>query len=129
MAYFIFLKYLRSIEEFRKNPHVKIPHKSPPTNFQSLGIFKNQIFIWKGIFPSLSAHPVFRPSRGPFSFSFFSTPPPLSPLGLGLSAGPAHPNSPTGCLLPRPAPEPSTQTAATGRPRATPRALAAALPS
>jgi hypothetical protein len=45
MAYFIFPKYLRSLEEFRKNPHVKIPPKSPGANFQSLGIFKNSIFI------------------------------------------------------------------------------------
>jgi hypothetical protein len=35
---------LRSLEEFRKNPHVKIPPKSPYTNFQSLGKFKNPIF-------------------------------------------------------------------------------------
>jgi hypothetical protein len=50
MAYFIFLKYLDSLEDFRKNPHVKIPPKSPCANFQSLGIFKNPIFIRKGIF-------------------------------------------------------------------------------
>jgi hypothetical protein len=50
MAYFIFLKYLRSLEEFRKNPHVNIPPKSLCANFQSLGIFKNLIFIQKGIF-------------------------------------------------------------------------------
>jgi hypothetical protein len=50
MAYFIFLKYLRSLEEFRKNLHVKIPPKSPCANFQSLGIFKKLIFIQKGIF-------------------------------------------------------------------------------
>jgi hypothetical protein len=36
MAYFIFLKYLDSLEDFRKNPHVKIPSKSPCANFQSL---------------------------------------------------------------------------------------------
>jgi hypothetical protein len=47
MAYFIFLKYLRSLEEFRKNPCVKIPPKSPCANFQSLGIFKHPIFIQK----------------------------------------------------------------------------------
>jgi hypothetical protein len=47
MAYYIFLKSLRRLEEFRKNPHVKIPHKSPSTNFQSLGKFKNPIFIRK----------------------------------------------------------------------------------
>jgi hypothetical protein len=50
MAYFIFLKYLDSLEDFRKNPHVKIPPKSPCANFQSLGIFKNPIFIRKRIF-------------------------------------------------------------------------------
>jgi hypothetical protein len=50
MAYFIFLKYLRSLEEFRKNPHAKILPKSPCANFQSLGIFKILIFIQKRIF-------------------------------------------------------------------------------
>jgi hypothetical protein len=51
MAYFIFLKYFRSLQEFRKkNPHIKIPPKSPCANFQSLCIFKNLIFIQKGIF-------------------------------------------------------------------------------
>jgi hypothetical protein len=77
MAYFIFLKYLRSLEEFRKNPHVKIPPKSPYANFQSLGIFKNSIFIRKGIFfrfwPS-SAH------AGP-----------LRPAGHWLPARPTRP--------------------------------------
>jgi hypothetical protein len=47
MAYFICLKYLDSLEDFRKNTHVKIPHKSPCANFQSLGICKNPIFIRK----------------------------------------------------------------------------------
>jgi hypothetical protein len=50
MGYFIFLKYLRSLEEFRKNPHVKIPPKSPSANFQSLGKFKNLIFNSKILF-------------------------------------------------------------------------------
>jgi hypothetical protein len=62
MAYFIFLKYLRSLEEFRKNPHVKIPPKSPCANFQSLGIFRNLIFIQKGIF--FRFRPI-RPSPAP----------------------------------------------------------------
>jgi hypothetical protein len=62
MAYYIFLKSLRSLEEFRKNSHVKIPPKSASTNFQSLVIIKNQFFIWKRIYlhfrPSgQSAHP------------------------------------------------------------------------
>jgi hypothetical protein len=50
MAYYIFLKSLRSLEEFRKNPHVKIHPKSPSTNFQSLGKFKNPILIQKFFF-------------------------------------------------------------------------------
>jgi hypothetical protein len=98
MAYYIFLKSLRSLEEFRKNLHVKIPPKSPSTIFQSLAIIKNQILFRKEFFlhfqpnwPSgQPAHPAFRPSHGPFSFlsnrPFFSS----SPLGLDLSAGPAH---------------------------------------
>jgi hypothetical protein len=44
MAYYIFLKSLRSLGEFRKNAHVKIAPKSPCANFQSLGKFKNPIF-------------------------------------------------------------------------------------
>jgi hypothetical protein len=50
MAYYIFLKSLRSLEEFRKNPHVKIPPKSPSTIFQSLAIIKNQILFGKEFF-------------------------------------------------------------------------------
>jgi hypothetical protein len=84
MTYFIFLKSLRSLEEFRKNPHIKIP----PTNFQSLGIFKNQILFGKEFFPSLSAQP--RPIFFLFNRPFFS---PL-PLGLGLSADPSCPLGP-----------------------------------
>jgi hypothetical protein len=40
MAYYIFIKTSRSLEEFTKNPHIKIPLKSPPTYFQSLCILK-----------------------------------------------------------------------------------------
>jgi hypothetical protein len=69
MSYFIFLKYLKSLEEFRKNPCVQIPPKSPCANFQSLVIFKNSIFTRKEIFfnfwpnrPSgQPAHPAFWP--------------------------------------------------------------------
>jgi hypothetical protein len=50
MAYYIFLKSLRCLEEFRKNPHVKIPPKSPSTNFPSLGKFKIQFLIQKSFF-------------------------------------------------------------------------------
>jgi hypothetical protein len=63
MAYYIFLKSLRSLEEFRKNPHVKIPPKSPCVNFQSLGKFRKPIFNSEILFPC------FRPGR------------PCSPLG------------------------------------------------
>jgi hypothetical protein len=72
-----FLKSLRSLEEFRKNPHVKIPPKSPSTNFQSLGKFKNPIFRRKRISPSLSAQSAQRPAGPP-----------------GLSAQPATSPSP-----------------------------------
>jgi hypothetical protein len=58
------LKTLRSLEQFRKNPHVKIPPKSPSTNFQSLGKFKNLIFNSEILFPC------FRPGQ------------PCDPLGL-----------------------------------------------
>jgi hypothetical protein len=57
MAYYIFLKSSRSLEEFRKNPHVKIPPKSPCANFQSLGKFKNPIFYSEILFLR------FRPGR------------------------------------------------------------------
>jgi hypothetical protein len=68
MAYHIFLKSLRSLEEFRKNPHVKIPPKSPSTNFQSLGKFKNLIFNSEILFldfgpADLAAHPASQPSQ------------------------------------------------------------------
>jgi hypothetical protein len=65
MADLIFLKYLRSLEEFRKNPHVKIPPKSPSTNFQSLGIFKNQILF--GIEFSFTFGPTGPAASRPFS--------------------------------------------------------------
>jgi hypothetical protein len=68
MTYYIFLKSLRSQEEFRKNPHVKIPPKSPSTNFQSLGKFKNLIFNSEILFldfgpVDLAAHPASQPSQ------------------------------------------------------------------
>jgi hypothetical protein len=68
MAYYIFLKSLRSVEEFRKNHHVKIPPKSPSTNFQSLGKFKNLIFNSEILFldfgpVDLAAHPASQPSQ------------------------------------------------------------------
>jgi hypothetical protein len=92
MAYFIFLKFLRSIGEFRKNPHIKIPPKSPCVNFQSLCIFKNPNLFGNNS-PQLLAHLAFRPSCGPFLSFLSNRPLPLSPLGLGLSAGPAGPRA------------------------------------
>jgi hypothetical protein len=50
MAYYIFQKSLRSLEEFRKNPHVKIPPKSPSLISQSRAIIKNQILFRKEFF-------------------------------------------------------------------------------
>jgi hypothetical protein len=70
----------------------------------------------------------FGPAMAHSLFLFFSTsrppcppPPLLSPLGLGLSAGLAHPHGPTDHLLPPPAPKPSAQAAAADRPRTAPR--------
>jgi hypothetical protein len=80
----LFLKSLRSLEEFRKNSHAKIPSKSPCTNFQNCQ--KNSNFKKKSkrfitcIGPSFG----FQPSRGPPPFSFPNWPlPPPSPLALG----------------------------------------------
>ncbi len=68
MAYYIFLKSLRSLEKFRKNPHVKIPPKSPSINFQSLAKFKNPILNSKILLlhfrPGYPSRPV-RPSAQP----------------------------------------------------------------
>ena len=89
MAYYIFLKSLRSLEEFRKNPHVKIPPKSSSTNFPSLGKFKIQ-FLFENIYSS---------DFSPLGSAGLPTPPALacrpaqtSPAQIasprGLSAGP-----------------------------------------
>jgi hypothetical protein len=106
MAYYIFLKTLRSLEKFRKNPHIKIPPKSPPTNFQSLSIFKNAIFIPKRIFHQLLTQSAQQPT-GLFDLlalaAFFlphrtgrAPPPPLTPLRHGrrppTSPAPRSPN-------------------------------------
>jgi hypothetical protein len=74
MAYFIFLKSFRSLQEFKKNTNIKIPPKCPCTNFQSIGIFKNSIFIPKIIFLQISAQ---------------SAQPPTDLFGLSAHA--AHP--------------------------------------
>jgi hypothetical protein len=86
MAYFIFIQYLDSLEDFRKNPHVKIPSKSPRVNFESLCKFKNSIFNLKIL---LCIH---------FSLSA------RLELPAHLAFGPASPaslHSPSGRSLPR----------------------------
>jgi hypothetical protein len=87
MAYYIFLKSLRSREEFRKNPHVKIPPKSTSTNFQSLGKFKNPIFNSQIIFLAFGpANLAARSASGPAS-----PPPAPSPQAEIVPAGPSNP--------------------------------------
>jgi hypothetical protein len=88
MAYYIFLKSLRSLEEFRKNPLVKIPPKSPSTNFQSLDKFKNPILIRRFLFFLIfgSADPAARLASGP------ARPPAVPSLQAEITwlAHPAH---------------------------------------
>jgi hypothetical protein len=90
MAYFIFLKYLRSLEEFRENPHVKIPPKFPCANFQSLDKFKNPIFNSKTFLlhfrPGYPYRPT-RPSAQPAPL------PPLLPQAEANFVGPRAPLS------------------------------------
>jgi hypothetical protein len=69
MSYYIFLKSLRSPQEFTKNPHIKIPPKSPPTNFQSHCIFKKSkiyseiiLLRFQPIWPSLARAGPLRPT-------------------------------------------------------------------
>jgi hypothetical protein len=100
MAYYVFLKSFRSLEEFMKNPHIKISAKSPCTNFQSPGIFKNPIFIPKQIFLQLSAQSAQQPAS-PSDL--------LAPTGLagrpsppGRAPFPFLPPSPEPAALPHP---------------------------
>jgi hypothetical protein len=89
MAYYIFLKSLRSLEEFRKNPHVKIPPKSPSTIFQSLAIIKNQILFGKEFF----LH--FRPAASrPIRPLSPASPPFFSSAGRARALGPSRPTWP-----------------------------------
>jgi hypothetical protein len=87
MAYYIFLKSMRSLEEFRKNPDVKIPPKFPSTNFQSVGKFKNPIFNSEILFLAFGpADPMARSTSGPAS-----PPATPSPRAKIVSAGPSSP--------------------------------------
>jgi hypothetical protein len=86
MAYYIFLKSLRILEEFRKNPHVKIPPKHPCADFQSLGKFKIPIFNSEILFfafgpTDIAAHSAVGPA-GPTGLS--------SPAGRSPQAGPSR---------------------------------------
>jgi hypothetical protein len=87
MAYYIFLKSLRSLEEFRKNPHVKIPPKSSSTNFPSLGKFKIQ-FLFENIYSS---------DFSPLGSAGLPTPP-------ALACRPAQPPQPKPPSPPQPRP-------------------------
>jgi hypothetical protein len=87
MTYYIFLKSLRCLEEFRKNPHVKIPPKSPSTNFKSLGKFKNPILIRKFFFLAFSPSNLAARSAS-------STAHPLAAPSLKAETVPADPSSP-----------------------------------
>jgi hypothetical protein len=121
MAYYIFQKSLRSIEEFRKNPHLKIPPKSPPTKFPKPLYIQKSNFYLKGIFPPNSAHsaqpacplprpwPADRPkpSNPPLRPTSPATPPslpddrvPLAFVLLQSSRAPPHP----GCAAAAPEP-------------------------
>jgi hypothetical protein len=87
MAYYIFLKSFRSLEEFRENPHVKIPPKSTSTNFQSLDKFKNPIFNSEILFLAFGmAVPTARSASGPAS-----PPTAPSPQAETVPAGPSSP--------------------------------------
>jgi hypothetical protein len=83
MAYYIFLKSLRSPEEFTKNPHIKIPPKSHPTNIQSLCIFKKSKIYSEIILLRL------RPIR--YSLAEAG---PLRPAGHRARARPTRPEQP-----------------------------------
>jgi hypothetical protein len=87
MAYYIFLKSLRSLEEFRKNPHVKIPPKSPCVNFQSLGKFKNLIFNSEILFFAFGPADLVAQS----AFGLAGTTGLSSPAGRSPQAGPRAP--------------------------------------
>jgi hypothetical protein len=95
MAYFIFLKSLRSLGEFRKILMSKFLLNLVVQISKAFVYSKIQILFGNNC-PQLSAHLTFRPSRGPFLFfptGRFSLP---FPLGLDLPASPAHHHGPTG---------------------------------
>jgi hypothetical protein len=68
MAYFIFLKYLDNLEEYRKNSHVQIPSKSPCANFQICQKSEIQIKFERVLLLELGSAPVFGPTTAHFLF-------------------------------------------------------------
>jgi hypothetical protein len=68
--------------------------KSPPTNFQSLAIIKNQIFIWKIIFLHFRPRTAQRPV-GPSGLSARPpSPAPPPPVGHARALSPSQPAQP-----------------------------------
>jgi hypothetical protein len=107
-----FLKSLRSLEVFRKNPHVKIPPKSPSTNFlvNSKFQFLIQKFFFLAFGPAdLAAHLAFGPagSRWPLS-SPGPNPTLLAQLARVLMVHLWKYVFPFGSRLPEPATSPSS---------------------
>jgi hypothetical protein len=114
VACYIFLKSLRSLDEFRKNLQVKIPHKSPSINFQSLGKFKNPILFRKFLF-----FLIFGPADPAACLASGPARPPTAPSPQAKIARPAHPARASvasswemcclfGSRLPEPAASPSS---------------------
>jgi hypothetical protein len=87
MAYYIFLISSRSLEEFRKNPYVKIPPKSPSKISKALVNLKNPIFNSEILFLDFS----------PADLAAHSASGPVSPLVVPppqaetILAGPSRP--------------------------------------
>jgi hypothetical protein len=89
MAYYIFPKSLNFLEEFRKNPHIKIATKSPCTISKAFVNSKKSYFILKGISPSFQPNrPSSQPAHSAQPASFLLLPhrssarKPLLPVGL-----------------------------------------------
>jgi hypothetical protein len=83
---------MRSLEEFRKNSHAKIPSKSPCTNFQSCPKkFEFQKKMEKGLLLVLGLASVFGPAVAHLHFlsptGHFPPPFPVGPRPLGRPVG------------------------------------------
>jgi hypothetical protein len=105
MAYFIFLKYFDSLEEFRKNLCVQIPPKSPCANFPKPWYIQKSNFIRKRIFLQFLAQ---------------SAQWPAGPSGLSGPKQPGRPSRPTRPCPPLPLAPSLTEPAASPPPLAQP---------